>query len=142
MLDYVTLLSFTFLFCIIIILVILYTNNRGEPQNTKIRKLGRKLKVITGPQFVELDLSDEKKKELQELVENTGADVHEFIANSKYFYFVIKHVLSKNPEPYIFCSKKGKDFITSEMTHNASIKTDFLEVPLEFNQLYRFLYCL
>ena len=139
MLDYVALLTFTFLFCIITALVILYTNNREDPQNVKIRRLGRKFKVVTGPQFIELNLSKEQKKELQELVENTGADVHKFIANSNHFYFVIKHVLGKNPEPYIFCSIKRKGFITSEMTHNASIKTDFLEVPLEFNQLYRFL---
>lgn len=142
MLDYVTLLTFTFLFCIISVLMILHTNNREDPQNVKIRRLGRKFKVVTGPQFIEIYLSDEQKIKLQELVENVPADVHEFIANSNHFYFVIKHILGKSPEPYIFCSKKNKEVITSEMTHNASIKNDFLEVPLEFNQLYRFLYSL
>lgn len=67
-------------------------------------------------------------------------EVHDFIANTNHFYFVIKHVFSKEPQPFIFCSQKAKKVITSEMTRNNSYEEDFLEVPLGFKQLYRFLY--
>lgn len=140
MLDYLITFGTMFVFCIVCTLLIMYTSSMPEPKSRKVRNLGRRFRVVTGPQFVELSLSKEKKRELQELVENTSLDIHEFIANANYFYFVIKHVLGKNPEPYIFCSKEPKETITSEMTHNSSISLDFVEIPLSFNQLYLFLY--
>lgn len=139
MLDYLIILIFLFIFCILGIFLVLYTNNY-DPQSAKIRRMGRKFKVVTGPQFSELALSKEEKQELQILVENVTPEVHEFIANANHFYFVIKHVFGKKPQPFIFCSQKAKKVITSEMTHKSSCEEDFLEIPLEFNQLYRFLY--
>lgn len=138
MLDYMSILTFLFLFCILCIVILVYTTNY-DPKTSKIRRLGRKFKVVTGPQFSEICLTEKEKKELQLLVDDATAEVHEFIANANYFYFVIKHVFGKNPQPFIFCSINGKKVITSEMTHTASINKDFLEVPLDFNQLYRFL---
>lgn len=140
MLDYLITFGVLFVFCILCTFFIMYTSSMQEPKSKKVRNLGRKFKVVTGPQFTELYISKAKKQELQELVENTGAEIHEFIANANYFYFVIKHVFGQNPETYIFCSKEPKLNITSEMTHNSGIAYDFVEIPLAFEQLYQFLY--
>ena len=114
-------------------------NNNLESQSKKVRKLGKKFKVVTGPQFSEIILSKEKKQELQMLVENSTHEIHNFINEANHFYFVIKHVFTSEPQPFLFCSKNPKTKITSEMTHNSSIKADFLQIPLSFEQLYIFL---
>lgn len=139
MLGYSSVFIILFVICLFCTIVICYTSFQTEPKNRKVRNLGRKFKVVTGPQTSEIILSPEKKKELQMLVENVGLEVHEFIKNANHFYFVIKHVFSRNPEPFLFCSKETKKEITTEMTHNSSIENDFLAIPLEFNQLYLFL---
>lgn len=139
MIEYATIFIILFLLCIFCVFLIFYSNNY-DPKVAKIRRLGKRFKVVTGPQFSELYLTKEKKQELQALVENASPEVHEFIANANCFYFVIKHVFNREPQAFIFCSQKAKKVITSEMTHNSSCEEDFLKVPLEFNQLYRFLY--
>ena len=114
-------------------------NQKLERQSKKVRQLGKKFKVVTGPQFSEIVLSEEKKQELQMLVENSTYEIHRFINEANHFYFVIKHVFTNEPQPFLFCSKNPKIQITSEMTHNSSIKEDFLQIPLSFEQLYIFL---
>lgn len=134
------------LFLILITLVAIYFLCFGPYQSDdksikikKIRALGRKYKVVTGPQFSEIFLTEENKRELRMLVENTTRETHEFIKDANHFYFIIKHVFQNEPEPLFFCSIEPKEVITSEMIHNSNISSDFLQIPLEFNQLYYFL---
>lgn len=58
--EYATVFIILFILCLFCVILIFYSNNY-DPKVAKIRRLGKRFKVVTGPQFSELYLTKEKK---------------------------------------------------------------------------------